>query len=122
MSTRPNQDNLKLDSAVKKVATYFLRCFDAKGNLKQYWNKWTTTKYWIDITNERYKMPPGLHFSADNLTRAVDRDPNFNTIDIVKDSNMHGVNKASFKEQFRLKRRMLTAYYIITPKPLISNS
>ena len=47
---------------------HFLRCFDAVCKLNIYWNRWITAKCWIDIINERYKMPPDLNFNADNLT------------------------------------------------------
>ena len=63
-------------------------------------------------------LPTELKFNADNLTRAIGRDPKFNAIDIIKETNMHGIYKASFKEQVGEKRRMLTAYYIISPELL----
>ena len=112
MSTTLNQDSVKLDSGVKKDMKHFIRCFDAVRKLKQYWDKWLTAECWIDIINERFEMPANLKFTAENLTRAIGRDPKYSTIDVTKDKNIHGVFKASFKEQVGNKRRTLTAYYV----------
>ena len=119
MSTPPILEKVELDYSVKKDTKHFLRCFDAVRKLKMYWNKWITAKCWIDIINKWYEMPPNLKFTADNLNRAVGRDAKFkNGINAIKDANLHGVYKASFKEQIGSKRRMLTAYYITSIKSL----
>ena len=112
MTTTPSQDYVKLDLGVKKDTKHYLRCFDAVRKLQKYWNKWITAECWIEIINERYEMPPDLKFTADNLNRAIARDPKFNGIDAIKDKNIHGVFKAQYKANVGKKRLTLTAYYV----------
>ena len=105
MSTTPSQEKELIHSGVEKVAKHFLRRFDGARKLKQRWNKWITADCWMDIISERHEMPPDLKLGGENLNGAVARHPKFNGIDATKDTDIHGLHKASFKGLVGGKRR-----------------
>ena len=110
MSTTRKSEKIVFALNVKKDSKLYLACFDAVRQHVVYWNKWIQAEGWIDIINDRYDLPTTLKFTSSDLNRAIGRHPRFSCIDIIKESNLDGVYKASYFETTLGKK--LIAYYI----------
>jgi hypothetical protein len=103
MSTTPNHENTQFVEGAKKDATFFLRCFDSVRQHKEYWNKWIIDDGWIDIIEDRFDIPTNLKFVSGQLNRAIGtcRHPRYSGIDILGDSNVNGLYKATYFEKVK---------------------
>jgi hypothetical protein len=118
MSATPNHKKTQFTPGKQKYSKLYLGCFDSVLQRTEYWNKWILDDSWIDIINQHFDLPLDLTFVATALHRAIGRSPKFHGIDVLGESNAHGLYKASYFERVGKKHTRLTAYYATSPHVL----